>query len=114
MRTGLRCNALAFTKYVVMFVVVTVTVAANVAAEGEATADAGSVVADCSSFPCTGGPVCAEGEPCSMSSSGVPYTLTVTFAANERYYVPLVGILNKIRSMTGGKTYRVIVHDLGE
>ena len=47
------------------------------------------------------------------SAEGKPYTLTVAFAANERYYIPLVGILDKIRSMKDGKTYRLVVHDLG-
>ena len=46
-------------------------------------------------------------------SPSQPKTLTVAFAANDRYFVPLMAILERIRSMPQGLQYRLILYDLG-
>jgi hypothetical protein len=43
----------------------------------------------------------------------VPKTVTVAFAADSRYLPKLLAVVEKLRAMRMGKTYRLIAYNLG-
>jgi len=46
--------------------------------------------------------------------STVPKTVTVAFAADDHYLPKLMAVVEQLRSMTKGKSYRLIAYDLGK
>jgi len=45
---------------------------------------------------------------------GVPKTATIAFAADSRYLPRLLAVVEKLRAMKEGKTYRLIAYNLGD